>query len=158
MVTRISKIDNPWESFTDQAGRPSNFVNVIHSPEGSNGFYRARTSDNADTFDKYAIPPKELTSELIQDYFLNAGMLFPYIHQATFLDTYSQLIRYGPRRVQTTWLGLFNMILAVATNMIIRCDSQSNERATEAQVYYERAVSLCDKHILSGSSLEIGWF
>lgn len=158
MVTRRNKIKNPWQSADGQAGEVTDFVNTTTSPASSLALYTSNITHARGAFDWYAVPEEKLTEELMHRYFSDAGMLFPYIHETTFRENYNHMRKYGSRQMRLSWLGIFNMLLAVATNMT-RCGNlQRNERTAEAHTYYQRAVGLCDRIFLRGSSVEIGLF
>lgn len=94
--------------------------------------------------------------DLIKQYFSDTGLLFPYLHEETFLDTYAEMKRTNFTKVRRTSLGLLNMVMALATSTTVGNDMSAEQRAEVSNVYYQRAVSLCDKQILRGTSLEIG--
>ncbi|KAJ9602617.1 hypothetical protein H2200_012810 [Cladophialophora chaetospira] len=151
MMARANNLREPWDSSLYRGNKPSTFVNTMSSPDGNNGLYQ-----NTSSQDRYMVPPETVSDELIRQYFSNVDTLFPYIHQASFLEAYDEMKRNGPRHTRTIWLGLFNIILAVATNMIDRSDSSTpNQSMDEAQTFYRRAISLCDRYVLGGSSLEV---
>ncbi|KIW72122.1 hypothetical protein PV04_00342 [Phialophora macrospora] len=155
-IARVGNIVYPWNSGNDQ-GVPLGYVNITHSPGSTNTVAHGKGSQRAKEFDKFAVPPEGLAGELIQHYFSDAGShsLFPFLHRQSFMEQYAHMRKYGARSMRRTWLGLFNMVLAVATNMVDRDDLLSSVRISEAQNYYERAVSLCDRYVLNGSSLEL---
>jgi hypothetical protein len=101
------------------------------------------------------IPEKE-AMDLIKQYFSDTGLLFPYLHEETFLDTYAEMKRTNFTKVRRTWLGLMNMVMALATSTTVVSGMSVEQRAEVSNVYYQRAVGLCDKQILRGTSLEIG--
>jgi hypothetical protein len=102
------------------------------------------------------LPPDHETEELIRQYFSNTGALFPYIHQASFMDTYNYLKQNNFRTpVRRTYLGLLNMVLAMAAW------SESGRRTVTSSGYgsdlfFQRAQELCKKQIMRGASLETG--
>ena len=103
----------------------------------------------------YALPPESTTSMLIRRYFSNTGLLFPYIHEESFYEKYNEMKRNNFTKVARTWLGLLNMILALA-NSSPPYEKSAEERAEESEVYYRRALSLCDMHSTRSTSLEVG--
>ncbi|RVX76020.1 hypothetical protein B0A52_00377 [Exophiala mesophila] len=153
---RLGNIINPWDS-TNGQNVGVGYVNITHSPESTNTNYHSLSNAKAAEFDKFATPPDALATGLIQHYFSDVGShsLFPFLHQQSFMENYAHMKKYGPRYMRRTWLGLFNMVLAVATNMVERDEATSPGRINEAQTYYQRAVSLCDTTALSGASLEL---
>ena len=62
------------------------------------------------------------------------------------------------KKVRRTWLGLMNMIMAIAIGTKVVVGVSAEDRARESDIYYKRAVGLCEKQILRGTSLEIGKF
>ncbi|RKK75257.1 hypothetical protein BFJ69_g7847 [Fusarium oxysporum] len=101
------------------------------------------------------LPPE--TERLIQSYFSNTGLLFPYIHKETFLETYEKVKSQGFRiTVQRTWLGLLNMILAMAASTTDYTEDAVEHRAEQSDVYYRRARQLCKTQMFRGSTLETG--
>ncbi|KAG9503468.1 hypothetical protein J7337_006313 [Fusarium musae] len=103
------------------------------------------------------LPPDEVMQRLIRAYFDNTGLLFPYIHEQEFLDTYERFRASGFRgNVRRTWLGLLNMILAMATCTSCWEDSGSETTFEESDVYYRRAQELCHTQMFRGTTLETG--
>ncbi|KAK2478753.1 hypothetical protein H9L39_08127 [Fusarium oxysporum f. sp. albedinis] len=97
----------------------------------------------------------EVMQRLIRAYFDNTGLLFPYIHEQEFLDTYERFRASGFRgNVRRTWLGLLNMILAMATCTSCWEDSGSETTFEESDVYYRRAQELCHTQMFRGTTLE----
>lgn len=115
-----------------------------------------RDQSRAQTVNLFALPPEDEKIRLIQSYFSNTGLLFPYVHEETFLETYEAMKRTNFTKVRKTWLGLLNMVLAFATSTTV-CDTLSSEQRAElSDVYYQRALGLCEKHIWRGASVELG--
>ncbi|KAF4335206.1 hypothetical protein FBEOM_10950 [Fusarium beomiforme] len=101
------------------------------------------------------LPPDEVMQRLIRAYFDNTGLLFPYIHEQDFLDTYQRFRASGFKGdVRRTWLGLLNMILAMATCTSCWEDSGSEAHFEESDVYYRRAQDLCQTQMFRGTTLE----
>lgn len=130
------------------------FLNVSRPPSPT-----LRHSDRDAAQNKYNIftlPPSNETSELIQRYFSDTGLLFPYLHEPTFRETYGQLVRDGFTKVRRTWLGLLNMVLAMATITASAGNTRADARIKASDVFYQRALGLCGKEILRGTTLEVG--
>lgn len=105
--------------------------------------------------DMFTLPSSEETLTLIHRYFADTGLLFPYIHPPTFFDTYYQL-KNNSKRVRRTWLGLLNIILAMAKLTSASGRSPAETCISESAVYYRRALDLCKGEILRGTTLEVG--
>ncbi|KAF4990011.1 hypothetical protein FDECE_14526 [Fusarium decemcellulare] len=101
------------------------------------------------------LPPDSEVQRLIRAYFSNTGLLYPYIYEKDFLDTYERL-RAGDFRsnVRRTWLGLLNMILAMATCTSCWENSGNDYRFEQSDMYYRRARELCPAQIFRGTTLE----
>lgn len=104
----------------------------------------------------YALPSEATTRNLIARYFEDTGLLFPYIHEQAFLDTYNEIKANDFTKVRKTWLGLLNMIMAMATSTTVENGQSAEKRARDSDIYYQRASGLCEKQIMRGTSLEIG--
>ena len=95
---------------------------------------------------------------MITRYFGDTGLLFPYIYEQAFLDTYDEVKANNFTNIRRTWLGLLNMIMAMATNITVNNGLSMEQRAQDSDVYYQRAAGLCEKQIMRGTSLEVGKF
>lgn len=106
----------------------------------------------------FILPPQQDTLHLIELYFSSTGTLFPYIDKDGFLQTYRQLTSTNMVSVRRSWLGLLNVILAMATNANTGYDAtlSAQERTSKSNVYFRRASVLCDRQIRHGTSVEIG--
>lgn len=104
----------------------------------------------------YAIPSEEETLVLVRRYFSDTGLLFPYVHEESFMETYQHLRKANFTKISKTWLGLLNMVLAFATSTTISADLSAENRVKLSDVYYQRALGLCDRQIFRGTSLELG--
>lgn len=103
------------------------------------------------------LPPSQETERLIRAYFSNTGLLFPYIHEQSFWDTYKELKEHGSRgNVSRTWLGLLNMVLAMATYAIGKHEDEVAGADLQSDVFFARAKELCKTQVLRGTTLEIG--
>jgi hypothetical protein len=96
-------------------------------------------------------------SRLVRRFFSDTGMLFPYISEASFWRTYASAKESRFRRVRQSWLGLLNMILAMATST---CSDTSiinaTDRAAHSEIFFVRARALCLNQMMDGASVEIG--
>lgn len=151
MVARLNHISNPWGSSFDTSGM--SFLNIAHSPLDMQNLQKTQ---EANDWDRFALPADGRIEHLIEHYFSDVGLLFPNLHKPTFLECYAQMKRDGPINTRRIWLATLNMVLAMGTLTVMRGDSMAQNRAVEAQKYYERAVGLCDPIVLSGTSLEVG--
>ncbi|KAL1909236.1 hypothetical protein Sste5344_004861 [Sporothrix stenoceras] len=104
----------------------------------------------------YALPSEARTWSLIREYFQKTGRLLPYVHEATFCATYFALKTSNFTSARRTWLGLLNIILAMATTLHVDTSVSAERRIAESDVYYQRANALCDdKEARRNMSLEL---
>lgn len=104
----------------------------------------------------FALPSEERTWRLIQIYFEKTGQLLPFIHEASFCETYFRMREDNFRRVRRTWLGLLNIVLAIATSLHTEGDLPAGTRIQESDIYFQRANGLCDRDSKRNASLEMG--
>lgn len=105
--------------------------------------------------DPFALPPQHEAESLLQLYFSTVNLMLPCIHEESFRATYRRARNDGPRTVRRSWLGVINMVFALATN-ITTPTSPPLERATRSDMYFERAQELVRPEILGRLSLELG--
>ena len=104
----------------------------------------------------YALPSEARTWSLIREYFQKTGRLLPYVHEATFCATYFALKASNFTSARRTWLGLLNIILAMATTLHVDTAVSAERRIAESDIYYQRANALCDdKEARRNMSLEL---
>jgi hypothetical protein len=106
----------------------------------------------------YALPPEPLARELIRRYFSNTGQLFPYIHEQTFIEKYNQMKHDQFKEVRRMWLGLLNMVFAMATSVSLSPEgpvSSAAQRAAESDIYYRRGSGLCREQIALGRGMSL---
>lgn len=106
----------------------------------------------------YVLPSNEETLQLIDLFFSTTGILFPYIDRLSFLKRYRQLSPTSLKSARRTWLGLLNMVLAMATSASSAGLYSACERSTRSEIFFKRASRICEKEIHHGTSLEVGMF
>jgi hypothetical protein len=104
----------------------------------------------------YALPSEEKARQLLAQYFSDTGLLFPYLHKGMFMKTYDEMQKKIITRVRRTWLGLLNIVMALATSTAVENGLNAEQRSLESDIYYQRAVVLCKEQIMRGTSLEVG--
>lgn len=104
----------------------------------------------------YTLPPEADLEAQLAAYFDNTGFLFPFIHPLSFLETYKSVKENKFTKVRRTWLGLLNIVLAMATSTDCRDEVSAIERTAASDVFYKRALTLCNTQMLRGTNLEIG--
>ncbi|KAB8256860.1 fungal-specific transcription factor domain-containing protein, partial [Aspergillus pseudonomiae] len=136
----------------DTTAYDGGFVSVSRppSPPGQpDGVRFDRSSKNV-----FTLPATSETKKLIAQYFTDTGLLFPYIHPETFLETYDAML-HDNTKVRRTWLGLLNMVLAMAVITTTPGGAPANVRIAKSDIFYQRSLSLCGKEILRGTTLEV---
>jgi hypothetical protein len=106
----------------------------------------------------YALPVEEESSELVQRYFSNTGLLFPYLDETAFMETYQTMRASNFTKVRKTWLGLFNMVLAFAISTAASAGLSAEKRTEMSDLYYQRALGLYHREMFRGSSVELGGY
>lgn len=175
-MARLSHDPRPWKpSITrrNSAGFTGNFSNpsqstsplpvALTTPHGgplakaSNALAVALEDINI-----YALPSEPVARELLARYFSNAGLLFPYVHERTFMTTFDQACRDCFKGVKRTWLGLLNIIFAHAVvhegdpSIVSRNDVKSTAVFTQqSEIYYQRASGLCNQQIANGTGVDV---
>lgn len=104
----------------------------------------------------FILPQEREGKALVTSFFSNTGWLFPFMHEETFMNRY--LATSGDRISQTSrsWLGLLNIVFAMAISTHYDPHLNAEERFTKSAVYYERGLSLCSRDVLKGANMDIG--
>jgi hypothetical protein len=105
-----------------------------------------------------ALPPDEECIRLIRQYCGRTGVLFPYIHEESFIATYNSFKATNFRKVRRSWLGLLNMMLAMATRTAVNSMVSAQEREEQSDTFFVRGWRLCEKQVKYSPSLEIVQF
>ncbi|KAK3936611.1 hypothetical protein QBC46DRAFT_269289 [Diplogelasinospora grovesii] len=103
----------------------------------------------------YTLPSEARTWSLIKEYFQKTGQLLPFVHEESFCATYFEMKKSNFTKARRTWLGLLNIILAMATTLHVDTNISAEKRIEESDVYYQRAHGLCDKESRRNISLEL---
>lgn len=103
-------------------------------------------------YDQSRLPPYEETTRLVKHYFTTVGSLFPYIHEPSFLEPYELMSTPGfSGKVNRIWLGLLNVMLAMAT-----CEGSCSVAASKSLEFYTRAQELCGQQVHQCTTLQTG--
>lgn len=103
----------------------------------------------------FTLPPEYEAQHLLRLYFTTVNLMVPCIHEESFRATYRKARSDSPQAVPRSWLGILNMLFAIATN-VLTPTSPTRERATRSDMYFERAVELVRPDMLRRFSLEMG--
>ncbi|KAK0642796.1 Thiamine repressible genes regulatory protein thi1 [Lasiodiplodia hormozganensis] len=125
------------------------------SPSTSSGPSRfSAATANGGRENAFTLPPDEEVRRLMNMYFSNTGILFPYIHEGTFRQKYEEMKRKGPSSVQKTWLSLLNVMLAFAISTSHGQESSFVNRQKDSDIFYRRSIALCKEQMFRASNLE----
>lgn len=100
------------------------------------------------------LPPSEEFEELLHLFFNTTGLLFPIFHEPTFWGYYDRFKASGYKKIGRAWLGMLNMMMAMATNVGNGKSAGSKERFERSLVFYHRATALCASYALKTVSIE----
>ncbi|KAH1976469.1 hypothetical protein KXW88_008978 [Aspergillus fumigatus] len=136
----------------DQTAYDGGVVSATRPPSPLSGC--TPTSGQPGLVTNLALPSSEETLQLIRRYFYETGLLFPYIHPPTFLETYDEF-KNNAKKVRRTWLGLLSIMLAMAKVTAVSGHAPAESRIKESTVYYRQALNLCRGEMLRGTTLEV---
>jgi hypothetical protein len=156
-VAHRGNSNGPWTPPISSSAPALNggFVSISR-PVTPSAPHRSLSLTTAPKLNLFALPPESETIALINLYFSDTGRLFPYVHKETFLETHKEMRKQNLTKIKRNWLGLLNMILAIATSTHVDPACRAEERMSKSDVFYQRALGLCQKRIMRGASLEIG--
>ncbi|KFY90238.1 hypothetical protein V498_06095 [Pseudogymnoascus sp. VKM F-4517 (FW-2822)] len=162
-VLRLSRTHQTFSNITNtESQRLHAEIGIMSasrpSSPGPRSLRLANSGGDETAVNIYRLPTEERTCELISRYFSDTGLLFPYIHEGTFWESYDEMKSSNFTRTRRSWLGLLNIIMALATSTTIDTGSSAEERLRESDIYYQRAMGLCEKQMMRGTSFEIVQF
>lgn len=117
---------------------------------------RTSNTQNSRGVNIYALPSEDQSWDLLEKYFTKTGQLLPFIHEQSVRETYFQMKRNDSTKVRRTWLGLLNIIFAIAMSLCTDSDMPTQQRIDQSDVFYQRANALCDRESRRNTSLEMG--
>lgn len=100
------------------------------------------------------LPPPDELEELLHLFLNTTGLLFPIFHEPTFWGYYKEFKESGYKKIGRAWLGMLNMMMAMATNVGSGKSVGSKERFEQSLVFYHRATALCSSYALRTVSIE----
>ncbi|PSK58623.1 hypothetical protein B9Z65_6638 [Elsinoe australis] len=76
------------------------------------------------------LPSKPEMEDMLSAFFGNTGLVFPFIHETSFMSEYKKARASGFTHLRLSWLGLLNMIFAMTTSVNAPCnDGNANSSA-----------------------------
>ncbi|PNS17050.1 hypothetical protein CAC42_5014 [Sphaceloma murrayae] len=101
----------------------------------------------------HTLPPEPEMRAILTAYFSNTNLIYPVIHEPTFMKDYNEAKTSGFAKVRMTWLGLLHMMIAMAISIGKGQDS-IEDRFARSFVYYDRGARLCQREMLRGTTIE----
>ncbi|PWW79720.1 hypothetical protein C7212DRAFT_288967 [Tuber magnatum] len=148
VTTTLTKEFRGTDSTQESSSR---FISPHNSPAPSTG---GELDIRAGNVNIYVLPPQKRVLHYVTLYFQNTNILFPYLHQPSFLETYEEALRDGFSKVRRTWLALLNLVMAMGSRASTETDISAEEKYKTAEVFYQRGFGLCDGHFLRLASLD----
>lgn len=107
--------------------------------------------------DMHAIPSGDSVRKLLNIYFSRTNLLFPIFRQATIFDIYKRIEETGDVSfLSNTWLGVFNMILAIAAMVQSTSLRQQTLICYDSSVFFSRAQQLAKSEAVHAPTVETG--
>ena len=132
-------------------------VRNLSRPVSPSARSRPRISrHDGEVVDLFSLPEERHTLALVERYFSNTGLLYPYLDREAFLQKYAEMKQKNFRKIRRTWLGLLNMVLALAISTTVLDDDDAIRRMEKSEIHYRKAIGLCQKQIMRSTSLEFG--
>ncbi|OQV06994.1 Fungal specific transcription factor domain-containing protein isoform 2 [Cladophialophora immunda] len=110
----------------------------------------------------YALPPDSVARELLNWYFSNTGLLFPYINEQSFMATFEQASKDKFKGVRRVWLALLNIVFAHAmvharenTTTPGSVESTAAKASAESEIYFRRASGLFNEKNANGTGTSV---
>lgn len=164
-VARLTNDSQPWKPSPverNSVGYTGGFINASR-PVSPAPTHHDQAHDKVNI---YALPSDSVARQLLAWYFSNTGVLFPYLHEQSFMSTFEQVSKDKFKGVRRTWLALLNIVFAHAavhardaTTTPASMDSTGAFKAdAESEMYFKRALGLFNEKAASGagSSVEGG--
>lgn len=106
--------------------------------------------------DPYVLPPTSRLSSMLDLFFADINSTWGYLYEPAFRDTFSHAHENGFKHVRRSWLGLLNVILAMAERRH-DVDTESEASLRDASyMYFSRALVLITRTMFQGPNLETG--
>jgi hypothetical protein len=141
-------------SFENTHDNSGDLVQTSRAPTPSYNHHGPASRETIHSEDMLLLPKACEIERLLHIYFSTTGLLFPFVHEETFMRTYMEVKESKFTAMRRSWLVLSNMMFAMAHSATT--SQPANERIPQAMVFYKRAAHLSQQQMLRGTSLEIG--
>ncbi|KAK4905082.1 hypothetical protein LTR49_025575 [Elasticomyces elasticus] len=135
------------------SGITTAYVSRPHSPKPAPKETTSCVSKSQSS-DVFALPGKQNVIILVDRFFDGMGLLFPYIHRKAIIDGLHDMNARNSHGVRRSWLCLVNTIMAFSTCVTYGSDGQKDACATQANVYFQRALRLLPTLACKPANLE----
>ena len=136
-------------SLTDQTNtRPL----ISRLPSPANTPSTMSVIDHISAGEALVLPPEPHAVHLIELFFNETGMLFPFIQQGYVVSSYNYAAARGFTGIRRSFLCLLNAIFAMATHL----DDSPGPGSTDAETFYQRANLLFEQIELRMHNVETG--
>jgi hypothetical protein len=165
-VARLTNDSQPWRpapAERNSVGYTGGFINASRPASPS----PPRHESSSEKVNIFALPTDTVARQLLAWYFSNTAVLFPYLHEPSFMDYFNQASKDKFKNVRRTWLALLNMVFAHAavhardmTTTPGSVDSTGFRAEAESEMYFKRAHGLFNERSTNGpgTSVEVGQF
>jgi hypothetical protein len=99
-----------------------------------------------------ALPSEAQTSRLLELYFNETGLLFPFIQKSYVLATYNSAKAKNLHGMRKSFLCLLHSILAMSAHI----DDDPDANPNDAETFYQRALALQSRIDLKMANVETG--
>ncbi|KAK6819309.1 hypothetical protein RU639_008038 [Aspergillus parasiticus] len=117
--------------------------NIIASVSQGQPYHPVAAPSNHLDSSPTTLPSVEEMDSLLDIYFDTAGAVFPFIHEDTMRKTYTECRLNGFTRARRTWLGILNMMFAMASSFDRDHVASAKKRFERSNIFYKRALELC---------------
>jgi hypothetical protein len=104
--------------------------------------------------DLIALPPHATVVELVNLFFSEIGMLFPYVYKTWIFDGLAKMRPPHRDGIRSSWLCLLNTMMAFATCLAQESDISGQDNVAKADVFLRRALKLIPNTAVKQANLE----
>lgn len=122
---------------------------ITYGPENSHSVGGHKPSNQV-----FALPPQPEMVRLVNLFFGNTGILFPYIYKKRVFDNLATMSLADPSEVRHSWLCLLNTIMAFATCLAEMPIHRAKRDGTRASAFLQRALELLPNMMARPADLE----
>lgn len=93
------------------------------------------------TVDTFALPQHEQALQLIDSFFSDTGLLFPYVHERYLRTRFNYVRQRGAQGMSSHFLALLNAVFAMAAHIhhVADAETQDSRNGLDAETFFVRA-------------------